>query len=230
MTEGVFRNEYKYLIDARQDGILAVRAQGLLIKDSHTGEDGRYTVRSLYLDDLHDTYLSDNLHGADPRSKFRIRYYNSDTDYIVLEKKSKYRGKGQKKSCRISKQECMLFLSGKVPAVTDDMPDDKKQLFTEVLLHGLVPKIIVTYEREPFIHPGGNVRVTFDRSLSSSDETDRFLSRHYSERPVFPCGQSLMEVKWDEVLPKHIRETLSIENLQWSAFSKYTMCRRFHLR
>lgn len=230
MTDEIFRNEYKYLIDARQDGILSVRAAGLLERDSHTGTDGKYIIRSLYLDDIYDTSLSDNLKGADPRSKFRIRYYNSDTGYIMFEKKSKYRGKGQKKSCPITKEECRQFMAGNIPTVTDDMPKEKQELFSEAMLRGLMPKIIVTYEREPFTYPGGNVRITFDRNLSSAEEISKFLSGHYVERPVFPCGQSLMEVKWDEVMPKHIKETLSIENLQWTAFSKYGMCRTYRLR
>lgn len=121
-------------------------------------------------------------------------------------------------------------MAGNIPLVTDDMPKEKQELFSEVMLRGLMPKIIVTYEREPFTYPGGNVRITFDRCLSSSEEIPKFLSGHYAERPVFSCGQSLMEVKWDEVFPKHIKETLSIENLQWTAFSKYSMCRTYRLR
>ncbi len=230
MTGEILRNEYKYFIDARQDGILSVLASGLLMRDSHTNENGRYIIRSLYLDDIHDTCLADNLRGADPRSKFRIRYYGSDLKYIMLEKKSKCRGKGQKKSCRLTEDECLQFMEGKIPPVAGDMPDKKKELFTEAMLSGLIPKVIVTYEREPFIYPGGNVRVTFDRSLTSSDEIGNFLSGQYIERPVFPCGQSLLEVKWDEVLPMHIKETLSIENLKWTAFSKYSMCRTYRLR
>lgn len=230
MTDNIYRNEYKYLIDARQDTILSLRAAGLLMRDSHTLDNGRYIVRSLYLDDIHDTCLSDNLRGADPRSKFRIRYYNADNSYICLEKKSKCCGKGSKSFCHISEEECRLFMLGRIPQITDEMSEEKKKLFTEAELRGLVPKIIVTYEREPFIYTGGNVRIAFDRHLTSSDDVTRFLTGQYSERPIFPCGQSLMEVKWNEILPKHIKEMLSIQNLQWTAFSKYCMCRTYHLR
>lgn len=230
MTDAIFRNEYKYLIDARQDAILSVRAAGLLMRDIHTLNGGKYIIRSLYLDDIHDTCLYDNLRGSDPRSKFRIRYYNADLGYITLEKKSKYRGKGRKVSCHLTEDECRAFMLGNVPQISCSMSETKQKLFTEVMLNGLVPKTIVTYEREPFIYPCGNVRITFDRNLSSSDDIEQFLCGSYSERPIFQCGQSLMEVKWDELLPEHIREALSIENLQWTAFSKYCMCRTYHLR
>lgn len=223
-----FRHEYKYMIDAKQAGVLQIRANGVMQCDPHVRADGTYLIRSVYFDDIHDTCLAENLSGSDPRSKFRVRYYNFDTSRISLEKKSKVRGMCLKDSCRLTVEECKTFLRGEVPAVTEDMLPNKKKLFTEVWLRGLVPKVIVTYERIPFIYSGGNVRVTFDRKITSSNELDRFLSGDYFERPVLPCGNSILEVKWDEVLPRHIKDALKMEGLNWTAFSKYFMCRVFH--
>lgn len=222
-----FRHEYKYMINAAQEAILRIKAAGILQRDPHVRSDGSYLVRSAYFDDIHDTCLSDNLSGADPRSKFRIRYYNSDTGTLSLEKKSKFRSMCLKDSCGLTVEECETFLRGEVPIVTEDMPPEKKSLFTEVRLRGLVPKVIVTYERIPFIYSGGNVRVTFDRKITSSTELDRFLSGKYTERPVLSAGKSILEVKWDEVMPRHIKDTLLLEGLTWTAFSKYFTCRMF---
>ena len=224
-----YRHEFKYLIDPGQEAILRLKAGVVLRRDPHVGPDGAYLIRSAYFDDLEDSCLSENLGGSDPRSKFRIRYYNRDTGRIQLEKKSKQRGMCLKEACAITRRECELFLSGKIPPFSPEDPEMKKRLFTEVQLRGLRPVVIVTYERIPFVYSGGNVRVTFDRKLSSSQELDRFLTGDYARRPVFPVGQSLMEVKWDELLPRHIRETLQTEMLTWTAFSKYFMCRMIHL-
>ena len=224
-----FRHEYKYMIDAKQEAILKVRAMSILQLDSHVQANGSYLIRSAYFDDQNDSCLTDNLAGTDPRSKFRIRYYNFDTSWIFLEKKSKVRGMCLKDSCPLTLEECKIFLRGEVPAITEDMPPEKKALFTEVRLRGLVPKVIVTYERIPYIYSGGNVRVTFDRQITSSLELDRFLSGDYVQRPVLPCGHSILEVKWDEVMPRHIKDVLQLEGLNWTAFSKYFMCRMFHL-
>jgi hypothetical protein len=217
------------MIDLKQESILRIKAAGLLMPDTHVGEDGTYLIRSAYFDDINDSCLMDNLTGIEPRAKFRIRYYNSDTDQIFLEKKSKLKGMCLKESCPLTLKECEIFLQGRVPEIKEEMPDIKKKLFAEVLLHGLVPKVIVTYERIPFIYSGGNVRVTFDRKITSSVEVKQFLSGDYIERPVLPAGNSIMEVKWDEVMPRHIKDTLKLENLNWTAFSKYYMCRSFHL-
>ena len=223
-----YRHEYKYLIDPRQEALLRIRAAGVLKKDPHVRGDGTYLIRSAYFDDAEDSCLEDNLGGTDPRSKFRIRYYNQDTNRIQLEKKSKRRGMCLKEACAITPEECEEFLQGKVPPIREEDPEIRKELFTEVMLRGLRPVTIVTYERIPFIYSGGNVRVTFDRKLSSSSEVGRFLTGDYLRRPVFPLGKSLMEVKWDELLPRHIREALQTDDLQWTAFSKYFMCRMVH--
>lgn len=224
-----FRHEYKYMIDAKQEAILKIRAMGVLQLDSHVQANGAYLIRSAYLDDLNNSCLNDNLASTDPRSKFRIRYYNFDTNRIYLEKKSKSHGMCLKDSCPLSVEECEIFLKGQVPEITEDMPAMKQKLFTEVRLRSLLPKVIVTYERIPYIYSAGNVRVTFDREITSSVELDRFLTGDYTQRPVLPCGHSILEVKWDEVMPKHITDVLLLEGLHWTAFSKYFMCCMHHL-
>ena len=224
-----YRHEFKYFLNSRNEQLLRIRAAGLLQPDAHAASDGTYLVRSLYFDDIQDSCLRENLAGTDPRSKFRIRYYNQDTAHLRLEKKSKTCGMTLKESCAITRDECRMFLHGQVPCITADMDPVKQKLFAQMQLRSLSPKVIVTYERVPYVYPGGNVRVTFDRMLSSSVEIEAFLDGSYVTRPVFPLGQSLLEVKWDEVLPNHIRDALQLEELSWTAFSKYGICRTYHL-
>ena len=224
-----YRHEYKYLISSVQQSILKSRAAGCMELDSHVNSDGVYIIRSLYFDDERDSCLNDNLVGADPRSKFRLRYYGSDTNRIVLEKKIKSRGLCRKESCQISVQECEALINGDSVNATSTMDDKKKKLLTELNLKCLKPKLIVTYKRAPFVCFTGNVRVTFDDSITSSGDVTEFLSTKYFQRPILETGQSILEVKWDEVIPLYIKEILNIENLNWTAFSKYTMCRMLHL-
>ncbi|WP_051545087.1 polyphosphate polymerase domain-containing protein [Butyrivibrio sp. MC2021] len=223
-----WRHEYKYMIDAKQESILLIKAQCVLKRDPHVRQDGTYLIRSLYFDDMNDTCLAENLSGSDPRSKFRIRYYNFDTNRIVLEKKSKSHGMCLKDSCNITEDECKILMRGYFPIITEEMPDIKKKLLSELEIRGLFPKTIVTYERVPFVYSGGNVRVTFDRKITSSEDIEQFLTGTYKQRPVLPCGHCILEVKWDEVMPLHIKNTLRIDRLEWIAFSKYFMCRKFH--
>lgn len=223
-----YRHEYKYVIDAAQRQVLLIRASGLMQRDIHGGPDGAYLIRSLYFDDDRDTCFYENESGTDPRSKFRIRYYNNDTNVLRLEKKIKRHGMTRKDSCALTPDEAAILTEGGFPVI-GDMPADKKRLLLELQRRVLRPKVIVTYRRIPFVYTAGNVRITFDEGITSSDETKRFLMQDYRQRPVMPLGQSIFEVKWDELLPLHIKGMLQLDTLQWSAFSKYYTCRCIHL-
>lgn len=224
-----YRHEYKYLLNACEEAVLQVRAEALMLRDVHAQDDGCYEIRSLYFDDLYDTCLLENETGTDPRSKFRIRYYNHDLSHIRLEKKSKQRGMTRKESCMLTQNECVSLMRGAVPQIEECMPAQKKKLLLEMQLRGLQPKVIVAYERIPFVHPTGNVRVTFDKHLASSIAVEEFLKPAFSSRPVFPQGACILEVKWDELIPLYIKEAFQTDQLQWTAFSKYYMCRKFSL-
>ena len=224
-----YRHEYKYILTPPQEALLKMKAEVLLQRDPHVQKDGGYVVRSVYLDDAAKSCLAENLAGTDPRSKFRIRRYNDDTARLLLEKKSKRRGMCLKEACSLSPDECSQLLRGEIPRLTPEMDSKKQALLTEVRIRGLRPATIVTYERIPFVYRGGNVRITFDRQLTSSPDTARFLTGDYPRRPVFPIGQSLLEVKWDELLPLHLREIFDSGDLEWTAFSKYYMCSMVHL-
>lgn len=224
-----YRHEYKYLLNGAQEQVLMLRAFGLLERDSHAREDGSYLVRSLYFDDYENSCLFENESGTDCRTKYRIRYYNSDSLRIQLEKKGKCRGMTQKEACLLNEEESQALIRGNIPQLRVDMPEKKKALLLELQLKRLVPKVIVTYERAAFIYPAGNVRVTFDQKITSSSDTDHFLTGAYGERPILPPGRSILEVKWDELLPLHIKEAMQMEMLEWTAFSKYYMCRMYHL-
>lgn len=224
-----YRHEYKYIISESQENILHTLAKGILLQDSHVQEDGMYTIRSLYFDDPYDSCFYENMNGTDPRSKFRIRYYNHDTTRIRLEKKSKMRGMTNKTSCALTREECLQLMQGRYILPTEEMPKEKAELLRELQTRLLLPKVIVTYDRIPFVYTAGNVRVTFDKNITASKEIESFLEGNYRQRPILAYAQSVLEVKWDELLPLHIQQILQLDTLQWSAFSKYYMCRNYNL-
>lgn len=224
-----FRHEYKYIIDAKQEQILRIKASGLMEPDKHARDTGEYRITSLYFDDMSNSCFYENEDGTDPRSKFRVRYYNNNSEYLRLEKKSKKNGMTLKESCQITSEECRVLMRGEIPFVTGKTEETAARLFSEMRLRKLRPKVIVTYDRIPFVYKAGNVRVTFDTNLTSSCEIERFMQGDFARRPIMVKGESVLEVKWDEVIPLHIKEYLMLERLQWTAFSKYYLCRRYNL-
>lgn len=226
-----WRHEYKYVCNALQLQILKSRAEGLLSRDSHTNPDGTYRIRSLYFDDSYHTCYNDNENGTDLRAKYRIRIYNEDKGYIALEKKSKRHGMTHKAAGRIDEELCRRLMAGEfpeLPKMADNEDETLRSLLLQMQLKNLKPVVIVDYERTPFTEMNGNVRITFDECLASSGDIEGFLSKDIRNRPIFPPGKGLVEVKWDSHLPEHIRKILELDSLKWTTFSKYYICRKLN--
>lgn len=73
--------------------------------DPHTPKTGKYIIHSLYFDDYNDTSVYTTNSGLSERYKWRIRYYDDDLNYIVLERKEKLDGRCHKKSCKLTLDE-----------------------------------------------------------------------------------------------------------------------------
>ena len=101
------RHEYKHQINYEDYLVIRSRLRMLARPDSHAGVDGKYLIHSLYFDNFSDRALREKIDGVDRREKFRIRYYNENTDYIRLEKKSKLRGLCEKQSAKLTREEVM---------------------------------------------------------------------------------------------------------------------------
>ncbi len=227
IDEKKYRHELKYTVSAGQIILVKNRIKSLLTLDSHAGEGGSYSIRSMYFDDYYDRCYYENENGTDPREKFRIRIYNGSSDRITLECKRKERGKTQKLSCPLTLEQAELLMRGKtVPDIGGQHPL-LQRLCCEMLTRRMHPVVIVDYDRIPYVYKNGNVRVTLDTNISASRAVDRFFDKDIPRRPVMPMGQSLLEVKYDEYLPDHIYRSLQLQELRQTAFSKYYICRKF---
>lgn len=222
-----FRHELKYLVSENEIELIRNRICMLMELDANVGSERQYNISSLYFDDLYDTCYYDKENGVNPREKFRIRIYNHDTGRISLECKRKECGKTLKTSCLISKEQAEKLCHGEYLRDIGNHPPLLRKFTEQMMSRGLHPVIIVEYNRVPFVYKYGNVRVTFDRGLSSSNEVTNFLTGQIAKRPVMETGQHLLEVKYDEYIPDVIYNALQIDNLGQTAFSKYSLCRKF---
>lgn len=229
LAENRYRHEFKYLCSYGELMMLKVRLRGLVSLDTHVGESGVYNIRSLYFDDIYDTCYRENEAGTDPREKFRIRIYDHSSERISLELKRKVRGKTQKLSCLLTEEQCRGLMEGEIPVLQENSPALLRKLCLLMQTRHMRPKVIVEYERVPYVYPHGNVRITMDENISASNRTDRFLERQIPLRPILEAGQHILEVKYDEYLPDGIYRTIQSGNLRQTAFSKYYLCRRYHL-
>lgn len=221
-----FRNELKYICSETDFQIIQSRIAPICAYDRHAAPNGTYHIRSVYFDDPQNRCFYENENGTDPREKFRIRIYNASDRRITLECKKKEHSMTRKDSCPLTKQQCMAILEGRL----SDCPSDDPLLNRFLTLCAetkMAPKVIVAYDRTPFVYGPGNVRITFDRNIGSTTEISRFFDPHLPLRPILPTGKHVLEVKYDEFLPTFLYSIMSLGHLQQTAFSKYYLCRKY---
>lgn len=227
--EPKFRHEFKYLCTDMQLAILKTCLMNIMAKDSHVGPNGVYHIKSLYFDDYNNRCFWENEDGVAPREKYRIRIYENSNARINLECKRKENDKIHKSSCRLSMEQFEYLAYGKGSLSLDSLPPLAQKLQVLKMTTGMSPRVIVEYERTPYVHKNGNVRVTFDRNITSSTQVDQFFSAETKKRPILPSGMQLLEVKYDEYLPDPIYHALMLDNMQRTNFSKYYLCRKYSI-
>ena len=218
-----YRHEWKHEINMADLYAIRARLKVVARGDPHA-KDGKYFIRSLYFDNLRDKELREKIDGVDRREKFRIRYYNSDTSFIKLEKKSKVNGLETKYSAPLTKEEAQKIVDGDYEFLRESQHALLQEFYCKIRYQGLKPRTIVDYTREPFIYEPGNVRVTFDYNIRTGLTCTDFLN---VDCVTIPAGDPvvIMEVKWDEFLPSIIKSAVQMPGRRVTAFSKYAQCR-----
>lgn len=230
IEEPRYRHEFKYPISEYERVILLQRAAGIMSLDKNAQATGMYSISSLYFDTIDNRCFFENENGTDPREKYRIRIYNNSCEHISLECKRKEHGKTLKSSCSITKSDVDKILGQQLLKIDSNANVVLKRFYEKQQSEALKPKVIVSYDRIPFVYKLGNVRITFDNNITSSNDVGRFLRGDYERRSVLGLGVSLLEVKYDEFIPDYIFNTLQINSLTQTAFSKYYLSRKYDIR
>lgn len=219
------RTEQKYYIHMHEYLTLRTKLSQLMTLDPNSVDIDGYNIRSLYFDDPRRTALETKNDGVFKRQKFRIRIYNGLDNYIVLERKSKLGDYVAKESFRIFRQQYDQILLGDYESLYASGDPLARDFYACMTSGGYLPKVIVDYWREAFIYPHGNVRITFDKRLAAvTNQLDLFHPElSYSE--INMPGVTIMEVKFDDVLPNVVRELITPARHQRSTISKYVLCR-----
>ena len=160
----------------------------------------------------------------DRREKFRLRYYNGDTTFILLEKKCKVNGLCSKEQAELTQEEVRAIAGGDGRSLAGSAAPLARELAFKMDTQGLRPRTIVDYTREPFVCVPGNVRVTLDYNIRTGMTCTEFLD---PDCVTIPAGDApvILEVKWDSFLPSVIRDIVQVPGTHTSAFSKYAACR-----
>jgi hypothetical protein len=97
------------------------------------------------------------------------------------------------------------------------------ELYTKIRYQNLRPRNIVEYHREAYVYRAGNVRITFDSNIRTSNSIAGFLNPELTTIPA--AGSIILEIKYDGFLPDIIRDLLQIGCRNQTEFSKYVVAR-----
>ncbi len=216
-----YRVEHKYLVSEGQLLFIQKQLENYMAYDKFHPDGEPYIIRSVYFDDLFDSFLQENEDGTDNREKFRIRIYNGNFSEIHLECKSKLNGFTKKKKENLTMEECMCYINKEPLVLHAEDGFLKKRVYALNQLCHFQPVQIVEYERVAFVEKIGNVRVTLDRNIGGTKRVEHFFDENIHAVPALLKGMHILEVKYDELLPDYITNVLRTVPLRRTSFSKY---------
>lgn len=224
MSKAVYRHELKYLINLPDWALLRARLPAGLQRDPNAGPGGEYHIRSLYFDDYWNSAYEEKEMGVLTRRKYRIRVYNCQDKVIRLERKGKYGQYIRKESAPLTRREADDILQGDYRFLRNSPHDLLKEFYFECTSRILRPRVIVDYDREPFVLEAGDVRITFDKHVRAGMGRFELFDPRLPTLEVVPGDQMIMEVKFTTFLPGVVRRLLPPRASQLTAASKYVLC------
>ena len=224
------RHELKFLITRTQLEVLRHTIGNVLNLDPNAARNGgSYHIRSLYFDTVFDDALYDKIAGVKDRDKYRIRIYNLSDKNIFMECKTKVGSLISKRSVKVSRDLADQLIAADPTGLESTQSGLLRDVYREMRTRLLHPVVIVDYEREAYVHPVEEVRITFDMRVRSGMNSIDLFNDQVPTVPVLDHDETILEVKYNRVLPPYIRDMLSWacpEAVQ-TAVSKYTLCRKY---
>ena len=224
------RFEFKYLLTPDLEKEIKKRISAYVKRDSYVenSQTGVYEVVSLYYDSPGFFYYKQKMDGVLNRKKIRLRTYKVNGEFIpyaFFEIKRRHDSVILKDRFVIPKEDCAKLVYDEDFYGTSVIQDQNRRNIIEEFeweqhLRSISPKILVSYEREPFLGKyNENFRVTFDRKIKAMANDNLFYAG--SDMLDVSGDYTVMEVKFNGSLPFYVDEVIKEFNLQRISYSKY---------
>lgn len=221
----VFRKELKYVIYQHEFAQMRPQLNALMMRDAH-GDDFGYPVRSLYFDSLYDKDFYDTVDGNLKKSKIRLRIYGPDSP-IKLELKQKEGSESLKRSLSLSRGEAELMQVCDYEFLCRRPEPTARTIYMQLIQGAYQPKTLVEYDREAYVYPAGDVRVTFDTGMRATASAWDLFAQRAPWTTLAPAGTGVLEVKYSSFLPSFLKGIVETGRLNM-ANSKYVQARQFY--
>lgn len=213
------RYEYKYIISYKDYISLKPYLELFLNHDKH-GDEEDYPVNSIYFDDVYHSGAMDKAFGNEVHRKYRVRYYDT-MDVMKLELKEKIGDVSTKYSSYITKELLEALKENDLDTLENHFDDQIIRRFAlQSQLNHMKPILNIKYYREAYRDNADNLRITFDKYLSTSP-IEQYDDEDYTK--LMNDAYMLLEVKYEHYLPKELKTILKKLNLNQISYSKYFM-------
>lgn len=221
-----YRHELKFIISKDAASMLKSRLSMVMdIDRNNRMPDKTYLIRSLYFDDIASTAFHDKMDGVWLRKKYRIRYYNHDPSYIVLEAKHKHDQLTYKQQQVINIGTARSLSEGLTQNIDASAGTLLAQFILDMEMYHLIPSVLVDYFRLAYVFEPLDVRVTFDEYIKSGLYTTDLFDKDFPGVPILLENEVVLEVKFNEIMPDFIRLILDSVPKCRQAISKFAICR-----
>lgn len=232
MNEG--RYELKFVVDAKQRADFLDACRSGLMPDPH-GRDAVYRVSSVYFDTSDFAAFWEKMDGEAVRSKYRLRFYslaeNATVNAAFMEIKHRIHNTVYKQRLRLTNEGAMEILEDASALARIDrliaggakVPDSAAvSQIQAAASSGLEAKATITYLREAWMGSyDDRLRVTFDSAGQAYLPGEFAQVGENSGECFLDAEKSILEVKFNQSIPRWIRDILDQQNLVLQRFSKY---------
>lgn len=220
----VARKEKKFLISIDNYYKYTDYISKILNEDTHNGVNG-YNIRSLYFDTIDDMDFEDKEAGIETRRKIRLRIYNPNDSFALLEIKQKQGDNQLKRSVRLSKEDAYSLINKQYSVLLRYSDELALELYTIMNTRTYLPKTIVEYKRKAFITKENSIRITFDNDIRATEVSYDIFDKNLMMYPVIDNYNAILEVKYTEFLLSYIKDALRLSNQSELSVSKYMLAR-----
>jgi len=217
------RFELKYYLHHRQAHQLLRMIEGHVRRDENTGRDGFYKIVSLYYDSADLEAYWEKMDGEKYRRKVRLRTYGEVARHAFIEIKQRLNLSVQKRRCRLPVQTAQQAMrdicAGRVPEADDPVLEEA---FLLARRHALRPTLVVSYNRAAYFDLyKRDLRITLDRNVRCRNLALDVARHRLRGRFAIPPTHQILEVKFNEAIPRWLCNCLNRLDLQVVRISKY---------
>lgn len=225
MEKKVYRHEIKYYINELEYRYLTNMFNSILRRDEFSSEKGDYWIRSLYFDTMCNQAYYEKIIGISKRKKIRLRIYDINTNFVKLEVKNRDDSYMLKETVTITRDDCLKLINGDFNVLLNYQQETATKVYFFMKQQLYKPSIIIDYEREAYYCPIYDIRITFDKNVRASKNESGFFSRDLGTVGVIEDDHMILEVKYNRMLPKWIKDVLGTCITNRSSISKYCIAR-----